>query len=52
MPATTKTLSAQNTFTDAIHIIGDFNLSISTDGRTWLGNHALCQVKRNRRIEP
>jgi len=47
MPATTKTLSAQNTFTDPIHIIGDFNLSISgtfsgtvtvqrsTDGTTW-----------------
>lgn len=47
MPATTKTISAQNTFTDAIHIIGDFNLSISgtfsatvtvqrsTDGVTW-----------------
>lgn len=47
MPATTKTLSAQNTFTDAILIIGDFNLSISgtfvatvtvqrsTDGTTW-----------------
>jgi hypothetical protein len=29
MPATTKTLSAQNTFTDAVHIIGDFNVSIS-----------------------
>jgi hypothetical protein len=47
MPATTKTLSAQNTFTDAVHIIGDFNLSISgtfvatltvqrsTDGTVW-----------------
>lgn len=47
MPATTKTISAQNTFTDPIHIIGDFNLSISgtfagtvtvqrsTDGTTW-----------------
>ena len=48
MPATTKkTLSAQNTFTDAVHIIGDFNLSVSgtfvgtvtvqrsTDGITW-----------------
>lgn len=47
MPATTKTLSAENTFTDAVHIIGDFNLSISgtfagtitvqrsTDGTTW-----------------
>lgn len=29
MPATTKTLSAQNTFTDSIYIIGNFNLSIS-----------------------
>jgi hypothetical protein len=29
MPATTKTISAQNTFTDTIHIVGDFNLSIS-----------------------
>ena len=28
MPATTKTLSAQNTFTDPIHIIGDFNFSV------------------------
>lgn len=28
MPATTKTLSAENTFTDAVHIIGDFNISI------------------------
>lgn len=28
MPATTKTLSAQNTFTDSVLIIGDFNLSI------------------------
>ena len=47
MPATTKTLYAQNTFTDAVHIIGDFNLSISgtfvatvtvqrsTDGTVW-----------------
>jgi hypothetical protein len=47
MPATTKTLSAQNTFTDPVFIIGDFNLSISgtfsgtvtvqrsTDGTTW-----------------
>ena len=47
MPATTKTLSAANTFTDAVHIIGDFNLSIagtfvgtvtvqrSTDGTTF-----------------
>ena len=47
MPATTKTLSAENTFTDAIHIIGDFNLSVSgtfagtvtvqrsTDGTVW-----------------
>jgi hypothetical protein len=29
MPATTNTLSAENTFTDAVYIIGDFNLSIS-----------------------
>ena len=47
MPATTKIISAEDTFTDAIHIIGDFNLSISgtfagtvtvqrsTDGTTW-----------------
>jgi hypothetical protein len=28
MPATTKTISAADTFTDAIHIIGDFNISI------------------------
>jgi hypothetical protein len=47
MPATTKTLSAQNTFTDAVLIIGDFNVSISgtfvatvtvqrsTDGTVW-----------------
>lgn len=28
MPATTKTISAQNTFTDPVLIIGDFNLSI------------------------
>jgi hypothetical protein len=51
MPATTKTISAANTFTDAVHIIGDFNFSIvgstspafdgtvtvqrSTDGTTW-----------------
>lgn len=47
MPATTKTISAADAFTDAVHIIGDFNLSISgtfaatvtiqrsTDGTTW-----------------
>jgi hypothetical protein len=47
MPATTKTLSAANTFTDPVLIIGDFNLSISgtfsgtvtvqrsTDGTIW-----------------
>lgn len=51
MPATTKTISAENTFTDAIQLIGNFNLSIvgstspawdgtltvqrSTDGSTW-----------------
>jgi hypothetical protein len=51
MPATTKTISAQNTFTDPVLIIGDFNLSIvastspafsgtvtvqrSTDGTVW-----------------
>jgi hypothetical protein len=47
MPATTKTISAADSFTDAVHIIGDFNLSISgtfvatvtvqrsTDGTTW-----------------
>jgi len=51
MPATTKTISAADTFTDAVHIIGDFNLSIvastspafsgtvtaqrSTDGTVW-----------------
>lgn len=47
MPATTKTISAQNTFTDAVQVIGDFNLSIagtfvgtvtvqrSTDGTTF-----------------
>jgi hypothetical protein len=47
MPATTKTISAADSFTDAVHIIGDFNLSISgtfsatvtvqrsTDGATW-----------------
>ena len=29
MPATIKTLSAQNTFTDPVHIIGEFNLSIA-----------------------
>ena len=29
MPATTKTLSAENTFTDAVLIIGDFNISIA-----------------------
>jgi hypothetical protein len=28
MPATTKTISAADSFTDAVHIIGDFNLSI------------------------
>jgi hypothetical protein len=28
MPATTKTISAANSFTDPVHIIGDFNLSI------------------------
>lgn len=28
MPATSKTISAQDTFTDPIHIIGEFNLSI------------------------
>lgn len=28
MPATTKTISTANTWTDAVHIIGDFNLSI------------------------
>jgi hypothetical protein len=47
MPATTKTISAADSFTDAVHIIGDFNLSISgtfsatvtvqrsTDNTTW-----------------
>jgi hypothetical protein len=47
MPATTKTISAADAFTDAVHIIGDFNLSISgtfaatvtvqrsTDGTVW-----------------
>lgn len=51
MPTTSKTISAQNTFTDAIQLIGNFNLSIvgstspawdgtltvqrSTDGSTW-----------------
>lgn len=47
MPATTTTISAQNTFTDPVLIIGDFNLSISgtfvatvtaqrsTDGTVW-----------------
>jgi hypothetical protein len=47
MPATIKTISAADAFTDAVHIIGDFNLSISgtfaatvtvqrsTDGTTW-----------------
>jgi hypothetical protein len=47
MPATTKTISTADSFTDAVHIIGDFNLSISgtfsatvtvqrsTDGTTW-----------------
>jgi hypothetical protein len=51
MPATTKTISAADSFTDPVHIIGDFNLSIvgstspafagtvtvqrSTDGTTW-----------------
>ena len=51
MPATTLTISAENTFTDAIQLIGNFNLSIvgstspawsgtltvqrSTDGSTW-----------------
>jgi hypothetical protein len=47
MPATTKTISAADSFTDAVHIIGDFNLSISgtfvatvtvqrsTDGTVW-----------------
>jgi len=29
MPATTKTLSAENTFTDAVLIIGNFNISIA-----------------------
>lgn len=29
MPATTKTISAQNTFTDSIDLVGHFNLSIS-----------------------
>jgi hypothetical protein len=29
MPATTKTISAENTFTDAVLIIGDFNISIA-----------------------
>lgn len=28
MPATTKTISAADTWTDPVHIIGDFNLSI------------------------
>lgn len=28
MPATTKTISAANSFTDPVHIIGNFNLSI------------------------
>jgi hypothetical protein len=47
MPATTKIISAADSFTDAVHIIGDFNLSISgtfsatitvqrsTDGTVW-----------------
>lgn len=47
MPVTTKSISAENTFTDAIKIVGNFNLSISgtfvatltvqrsTDGTTW-----------------
>lgn len=47
MPAITRTISAQNTFSDAVLIIGDFNLSISgtfaatvtvqrsTDGTVW-----------------
>jgi len=51
MPTTTQTISAANTFTDAIQIIGDFNFSIvastspafdgtvtvqrSTDGTNW-----------------
>jgi hypothetical protein len=28
MPATTKTISAADTFTDPVHIIGEFNFSI------------------------
>ena len=28
MPATTKTISAADSWTDPVHIIGDFNLSI------------------------
>lgn len=28
MPATTKTISGANAFTDPVHIIGDFNFSI------------------------
>lgn len=47
MPATTKTISAADSWTDPVHIIGDFNLSIagtfvgtvtvqrSTDGTTF-----------------
>ena len=51
MPATTKTISAADSWTDPVHIIGDFNLSIvastspafngtvtvqrSTDGTVW-----------------
>lgn len=51
MPATSKTISAQNTFTDSVYIIGDFDLSVvastgtvfsgtltvqrSTDDTTW-----------------
>ena len=64
MPATVKTLSAQNTFTDAIHIVGDFNLSIvastspafsgtvtvqrSTDGTVWRDVDTFASISAER----
>lgn len=47
MPATTKTISVADSWTDSVHIVGEFNLSVSgtfagtltvqrsTDGTTW-----------------
>lgn len=32
MPATTKTISAADSWTDPVHIIGDFNFSIVGGG--------------------